>query len=305
MNPVVLYFASGESLYSGAVLLVFAIVVSPFLQNQVAALLRNIVAWLALAMFVMASPPFVWVTHAVFYVSFVSWYLASNLTTTPPRTKVKAEIASAVILLLLLVTLSLSEYSRRAMPEIVAPPADHLVVIGDSISSGIDPHVPAWPVILQQMTGVPVKNLARPGARTIEGQEMARQISSADQVVLIEIGGNDLLSDVPSKEFGQALDVLLLNVTAPGRTVAMFELPLLPQKIPYGQIQRRLATKYGVQLIPKRYFVDVIRGADATSDGVHLSDAGARRMATLVTQALSSVLKPPQRIDNSTPHPSN
>ena len=214
MNPVVLYFASGESLYSGAILLVLAIVVSPFLQNQRAMLLRNIVAWVALAMIVMASPPFAWVTHAVFYVSFASWYLVSNLTT-PPRTKVKVQIASAVILLLLLVTLSLSEYSHRAMPVIVGPPVDHLVVVGDSISSGIDPRLPAWPVILQQMTGVPVKDLSRPGARTIEGQEMGREINSADHVVLIEIGGNDLLSDVPSKEFGHALDVLLLSVTVP------------------------------------------------------------------------------------------
>ena len=293
MSPIVLYFASGESLYSGAVFLVLAMAVTPLLQNQRAALLRNIVAWLALAMIVVASPPFAWLTYAVLYVSFVSWYLASNLTT--PLRKVKAQIASAVILLLLLVTLSLSEYSHRAMSVIVGPPVDHLVVVGDSISSGIDPRLPAWPVILQQMTGVPVKNLARPGARTIEGQEMAREINSEDRMVLIEIGGNDLLSDVPSKEFGQALDVLLLNVTAPGRTVVMFELPLLPQKIPYGQIQRRLVTKYGVKMIPKRYFVNAIRGADATSDGVHLSEAGARRMATLVAEALSSVLKPPQR----------
>jgi lysophospholipase L1-like esterase len=71
----------------------------------------------------------------------------------------------------------------------------------------------------------------------------------------------------------------------------MFELPLLPHKIAYGQIQRRLATKYGVRLIPKRYFVGVIRGADATSDGLHLTNAGAHRMAALVARALSSVLK--------------
>jgi acyl-CoA thioesterase I len=72
----------------------------------------------------------------------------------------------------------------------------------------------------------------------------------------------------------------------------MFELPLIPDRIAYGQIQRRLAAKYGIHLIPKRYFVRVITGAEATSDGLHLSKTGAQRMAHLVAQVLSEVLKP-------------
>jgi lysophospholipase L1-like esterase len=70
----------------------------------------------------------------------------------------------------------------------------------------------------------------------------------------------------------------------------MFELPLLPNVIQYGQIQRRLAANYGVWLIPKRYFVGVISGANATSDGLHLSETGTRRMAALVAGVLSPVL---------------
>src|SRR5260370_35130568 len=66
-----------------------------------------------------------------------------------------------------------SELPRRIIPAIVCIPSDHLVVIGDSISSGIDSHVPAWPVVMQQSTGVPVKNLSRPGAQVAEGQDMA------------------------------------------------------------------------------------------------------------------------------------
>jgi len=165
------------------------------------------------------------------------------------------------------------------------------VVIGDSISSGIDPRQLAWSDVLQQMTGTSVKNLARPGAQTSEAQAMAKNITPEDRVVLIEIGGNDLLTGVPSDEFERTLDRLLSMVSAPGRTVVMFELPLLPSKIAYGQIQRRLAAKYGVYLIPKRFFANVISGADSTSDGLHLSDTGTRRMAALVARALLGVLK--------------
>ena len=184
------------------------------------------------------------------------------------------------------------------MPIITGKPGDHLAVIGDSISSGIDPCIPAWPLVLQQANGIAVRNLARPGAQSSEGLAMAEKLTPEDHVVLIEIGGNDLLEGVPSEEFGKALDAPLSKVSAPGRTVVMFELPLFPDMIAYGRIQRGLAAKYGVWLIPKRFLAEVIGGANATSDGLHVSGEGTRRMAGLVAQALSRVLKPERSTEN-------
>jgi acyl-CoA thioesterase I len=189
--------------------------------------------------------------------------------------------------------LSAREFSRRRLPLITGPSDNHLVVVGDSISSGISQHVPSWPSVLQQMTGIPVRNLAKPGAKVIDGCAMAKDVSPEDRVVLIEIGGNDLLSGTSSTEFERNLELLLKGLVRQGRTVVMFELPLLPNKIPYGQIQRRLASKYGVWLVPKRCLVAVLGGANATLDGLHLSQEGSRQMALLVEKVLSPVLKSP------------
>jgi acyl-CoA thioesterase I len=123
-----------------------------------------------------------------------------------------------------------------------------------------------------------------------EGLLIARGLKDDDHLVLIEMGGNDLLMGVSSEDYGKTLDALLSKVATPNRIVVMFELPLLPNKIAYGQIQRRLSAKYRVSLIPKRYFASVIGDASATTDGLHLSDSGAQRMASLVAQALSSLL---------------
>lgn len=286
MNPILLYFASGESLYIGALLLLVVVVISPRLKRNMVLRIRNVTAWFAIVMIVMACPPFSWVIDGIFLAVFGLWCIASA-----QETWRKLRSVATAALLGLLLALPAVEYSHRAMPAIAGLPTDHLVVIGDSISSGIDPRQLAWPDVLQQMTGTSVKNLARPGAQTSEAQAMAKNITPEDRVVLIEIGGNDLLTGVPSDEFERTLDRLLSMVSSPGRTVAMFELPLLPNKIAFGQIQRRLATKYGVYLIPKRFFANVISGADSTSDGLHLSDAGARRMAALVAQTLLRVLK--------------
>ncbi len=292
MNPVALYFASGDSFYFGALLLLSAIVATPHLKRRWMLLSRNIASWTALALMVMASPPFFWGVDVMLLAAFSVWFVASNVAT-PSEVWVRSRLCAAIVLFLSLLTLGASELSHRRMPLVTGVPGDHLAVIGDSISSGIDTRSPAWPTVLQQITGIPVKNLARPGAGVIEGRAMAENITPEDRVVLVEIGGNDLLSGTPAVEFERNLELLLSKLTVPGRTIVMFELPLLPNRIAYGRIQRRLASKHGVWLVPKRCLVEVIGGANATLDGLHLSESGTRQMALLVAKVLSPVLKPP------------
>jgi acyl-CoA thioesterase I len=291
MSPAALYFASGDSLYPGAVLLIAAIATTSYLRNRWQVLLRNVAVWLGLAMMVMASPPFSWLLDAIFFVTLFLWLIASSQARRRSAWGSLRKAAGAILLALLLV-FPVSGLFHRRLPIIQGAPGDHLVVLGDSISAGIDPRVPTWPVILQRKYGIAVKNLSRPGAGAAEARIMAAKVTREDTVVLIEIGGNDLLSGVPAHEFGQALDSLLRRLAAPERTLVMFELPLLPHWISYGQIQRRLSKRYGVFLIPKHYLTNVLSGADATSDGLHLSAVGAQRMAALVVDVLSSVLKP-------------
>ncbi len=138
---------------------------------------------------------------------------------------------------------------------------------------------------------IAVRNLSR-GATAADGIAMANQVTSDDHIVLVEIGGNDLIAGLPSDQFAKSLDSMLSKLASKERTVVMMELPLLPYRIGYGRVQRQLASKYGVWLIPKRYLVQVISGSSATSDGLHLSGEGSRRMATLVARVLSPVLKP-------------
>ena len=195
------------------------------------------------------------------------------------------------VLLVVLPALAAMELRHRRMPAVEGEPSDHLVVIGDSISAGLDARVAPWPVIMERATGVQVRNLSRPGATMTDGLALADGVTHEDHLILIELGGNDLIAGGPSDVFARGLEALLAKLAASGRTVVMFELPLLPFRIAYGQIQRRLAAKYGVPLIPKRYFTGVIAGKDATLDGLHLTDAGARRMALVVAQALSPVLR--------------
>jgi acyl-CoA thioesterase I len=288
MRRFALYFASGDSLDAGVALLLIVVVISSFLKQPVLRLIRSVGIWAGIAMIVMASTPFSWITDLIFFAVFVGWLIADSR---PAKRSVRWTLAALFVLVLIAGCLAEAPY--RTLPHITGASSDHVVVIGDSISSGIDPRQNSWPTVMGQATGVPVINMAQPGAGTKDAVQMAGNLRADDRVVLIEIGGNDLLGGVSSDDFCRALDVLLRRIATPGRTIVMFELPLIPSKIAYGQIQRRLAKRYGVWLIPKRYFADVIAGADATSDGLHLSDVGAHRMAALVTRALAPVLEFP------------
>ena len=62
----------------------------------------------------------------------------------------------------------------------------------------------------------------------------------------------------------------------------MFELPLPPFCNDYGRVQRLLAAKYGVLLIPKRLLMAVLREEDSTVDSIHLTRRGHQRMANIV-----------------------
>jgi acyl-CoA thioesterase I len=290
MNPVLLYFASGESLYSGAAFLALIVAISPFLKYCWLLRVRNVVALMALVLIVMACPPFAWIVDAIFGAAFLLWFIAWNKTSAR-YVWTKIRLATMGLLFFLLLVLPAAEFSHRRMPVIEGEASDHLVVIGDSISSGLGTRVPPWPVVMQQMARVEVRNLSRAGATVSDGVPMADKVNADEHLILIELGGNDLIAGEPSDVFARGLEAVLARLTAPGRTLVMFELPLLPDKIAYGQIQRRLASQYGVSLIPKRYLIEIIAGPEATSDGLHLTDVGARRMAAVVAQILLPVLE--------------
>jgi lysophospholipase L1-like esterase len=139
-----------------------------------------------------------------------------------------------------------------------------------------------------------MKNLARPGARVIESRAIAENITPEDHIVLVEIGGNDLLSGTASVELERSLELLLSKLSVHGRAIVMFGLPRLPNRIAYGRIQRRLASKYSIWLVQNdisSWCLVVFGGANATFDGLHLSPSGIRQMALLVARVLSPILK--------------
>ena len=125
-------------------------------------------------------------------------------------------------------------------------------------------------------------NLARPGATVETALDQADGINAGKALVIVEIGGNDLLGHTDSHAFYGQLDKLLGKLKKENNRIVMFELPLLPFWNAFGKDQRVLAEKYGVTLIPKSYLAGVFGSKGATLDGLHLSQKGHNELAKAV-----------------------
>ena len=162
-----------------------------------------------------------------------------------------------------------------------------IIVIGDSLSAGINDGVDIpWPTRLNEIASVEVSNRARAGATCRSALEQLDGLPK-QCVVIVEIGGNDLLSGRSASEFRADLDALLAEIQSPERDVVMFELPLPPFFNGYGYAQRELAIKYDDILIPRRLLAAVLFSEDATLDSIHLSNAGHQQLAERVALILS------------------
>ncbi|HET7704809.1 MAG TPA: GDSL-type esterase/lipase family protein [Thermoanaerobaculia bacterium] len=152
------------------------------------------------------------------------------------------------------------------------------LVLGDSLASGGFGETRTWPELLGS------RNLSSPSETVASALERELPVFQANDVVIVELGGNDMLDRTPVVDFERSLDALLGRLK-PARVV-MLELPILPGRWGYGAIQRRLARKHGVVLIPKRVLARALTGVGNTTDGLHLTDRGHEQLARGLARTL-------------------
>ncbi len=112
-----------------------------------------------------------------------------------------------------------------------------------------------------------------------------------DGLVLLEVGGNDMIGRASPDQFGRDFDALVGQARGKNRQLVMLELPLFPFDNCYGIQQRRVASKNGCLLIPRRCFTQVLAARGARLDGIHLSATGQRLMAQMIWEMVGGALR--------------
>jgi acyl-CoA thioesterase-1 len=285
MNFLVYHIASGQSFFTGVALIIVAAVV--FMRSKPIAKRIGVVAFLvgviAIAISSTAIPYWYYAVAIGITVAWaVSGWFNRWLRWTSFALIAVWAIAAAI------------EAPWLIAPTLKPAPSRTVTVIGDSITAGLGGYDQneRWPEILAREHGLDVQDISRAAETSASALKRAKDFGIHSSVVILEIGGNDLLGSVPSAQFARDLDSLLAQVCAPGRQVLMFELPLPPLNQEYGRIQRSLACKYNVSLVPKRILLSVLAANDSTVDTIHLTSAGQRRMAASVWELLRGAFPP-------------
>ncbi|NNJ24797.1 SGNH/GDSL hydrolase family protein [Alienimonas chondri] len=190
------------------------------------------------------------------------------------------------------------ELSWRLPPTVPQAAERELVVIGDSLTAGVGRESALWPELLGETHDVPVIVRAVPGARVSNAlNDPGWDVPESGGVLLLELGGNDVLGDTNTGAFRSDLRTLLERLkrraAERGGTVVAVGLPLPPMHGAYGRAQREACTAAGVPLIPRHVLADVLFAPHATSDGLHLTPAGHAAMAEAIWAAVGAALPPP------------
>lgn len=277
-----------EHLYSGdlyfsslAALLVVALVDVVFqVERPLAQSAARIVALLAVALAALSATPVpLWLAIPAAAVALA--YVIAGIGA-PARMRVVTGLAAMVAAI---ACLALEAGHRFGRQELQRPA--RLVVVGDSLSSGGFGEAKAWPAVLASRLGCEVVNLSRPGdttASAIEGQLPDMPQARAGDLVIVQVGGNDMLEGVGARRYAGNLDALSGMIADGRRQVVMLELPLLPGRWGYGAAQRRLARDGRAVLVPKRVLAAALLRPGNTSDGLHLTQQGHDALAAAVAE---------------------
>lgn len=157
-----------------------------------------------------------------------------------------------------------------------------VVVIGDSLSAGISSGERTWPQQLAEQTGWDVKSAAFPGARIAEGARQLARVDATGKVVVILLGGNDMLGRGSASAFAAELEALVRSTRARGGVPLLIEFPVLPFRGGFGLAMRDAARRNEVPLLHRRHLAAVLQAPGATVDGLHLSESGHSAMALVV-----------------------
>jgi acyl-CoA thioesterase I len=174
------------------------------------------------------------------------------------------------------------------------PPGATVLVLGDSISYGTGANPGEdYPTLLAATSGWKVINAGVPGDTSANGLERLPALldEHTPQFVMIELGGNDFLQQIPRDQTTSNLRAILTQVKAKGIPAALIAVPAFN---PVGAALGNLADSPIYEQIGKEtdtpvvtdVLADVLSKNALKSDPIHPNADGYRKVGETLTTAL-------------------
>jgi len=169
-------------------------------------------------------------------------------------------------------------------------PGTTIVCLGDSITAGVGAGPgEAYPARLEEALGVPVVAAGVPGDTTAAGLARLEEALAADPwLVVVVLGGNDLLRRVPLETTEANLRAIVEGVLAAGAVPMLVEVEG-PFGSRYDDLFERLGDEYGVPVV-EDVLGRVLYDRRLKSDAIHPNGAGHAQIAAALVGEIEPLL---------------
>jgi len=174
-------------------------------------------------------------------------------------------------------------------------PGKTIVCLGDSITAGVGAAPgPAYPDLLAARLGKEVINAGVSGDTAEQGLARVDDVLADDPwLVIVELGGNDVLQQVPPERTEAALRSILQRLLDARVVPVLVELRV-PFGGKYGEIYGRLAKDMKVPIVEDTLH-DILLAPALKSDTIHPNAQGYERLATAIAHEVEPLIKARRR----------
>lgn len=225
MNWLVYHIVSGQAFFSGTTLLIIASLSSTAsrpLFNRIS-LLAFLVGAIAVVVSSTAIPYWFYAVATAVTLAWIASRYKKTWRRWAPYATAAAWLCAAFLEIPYHITPSLSQVDNRS-----------IAIIGDSVTAGVggDETSETWPSILARKHQLQVQDISHMGETAASTLIRAKSHQITAPVVVVEIGGNDILGSTTSAQFESNLDALLAHLATADRQIVMFESSCLNCRFP-------------------------------------------------------------------------
>jgi acyl-CoA thioesterase-1 len=170
-------------------------------------------------------------------------------------------------------------------------PGKTIVCLGDSITAGVGSGPgEAYPELLAARLGTEVLNAGVSGDTAEQGLARIDDVLAQDPwMVIVELGGNDILRQVPPERTEAALRQILDRLVS-SRVVPVLVAVDAPLGASYQGIYDRLAEEYKAPLVDDA-IGDILRDRSLKADMIHPNAQGQKVLAEAIAEEIEPILK--------------
>jgi acyl-CoA thioesterase-1 len=175
---------------------------------------------------------------------------------------------------------------------------DTIVCFGDSLTEGVGAEArEEYPTILSRLLGIGVLNAGHRGDTTAQALERIHGsvLSKNPRLVILLLGGNDFLRQVPTGETRQNLKEIVRQIQAHGAMVAIAGIKLGFFTDEYGPIFEETAAEFGAIYIPQ-VMKGIFNDTKLRSDQIHPNSVGYRLIAERIAERIKPLLDEADRL---------